>query len=249
MAQGFKENWNFPNCCGAIDGKHVLIRAPPNCGSEYFNYKGSNSIVLMAIVDHDYCFRYINVGSKGSNSDGGIFQNCSVFDALENGLLPDGYFLVGDDAFPLKLYLMTPYSDYRRLLTIGEQVFNYRLSRARRIVENAFGILVSRFRVFEKQLSVQVSTANKLITAACCLHNWLRKTSPDTYCTHGSVDRENIDTGEVIPGQWRNEISQLRNLEKYGGKKSTNMAKNMRNRLREYFSNEGAVPWQYKNVF
>lgn len=249
IAQGFNEKWNFPNCCGAIDGKHVLIRAPPHCGSEYYNYKGSNSIVLMAVVDHNYCFKYVNVGFKGSNSDGGIFQNCPIFDSLENGLLPDGHYLVGDDAFPLKMYLMKPYSAYRRRLEIREQVFNYRLSRARRVVENAFGILVSRFRVFEKHLAIKVTTAKKIVYAACCLHNWLKETSPETYFCPNDIDQENKETGEIIPGKWRTEIRQLRNLEIYGGKQSTAMSKKIRNRLMDYCNNEGAVPWQYKNVF
>ncbi|XP_028132453.1 uncharacterized protein LOC114327935 [Diabrotica virgifera virgifera] len=169
VAEGFKEHWNFPNCCGAVDGKHILIKASANYGSKYYNYKGQHSVVLMAVVDHKYCFSYINVGFKGSNSDGGVFQNCAIYEALENNLLPDGLFLVGDDVFPLKMYLMKPYSGYRRHLTVNEQVFNYRLSRARRISENAFGILVSRFRVFERHLAVQLTTVNKVVNAACSL--------------------------------------------------------------------------------
>jgi hypothetical protein len=81
--------------------KHVLINAPDE-GSEYYNYKGFNSIVLMAVADYKYCFSYFEVGKKGSESDGRVFQNCSLLKLLENGLLPTGSFLVGDDTFPLK---------------------------------------------------------------------------------------------------------------------------------------------------
>lgn len=70
----------------------MIIQAPPNCGSEYFNYKGSNSVVLMAVVDHDYCFRYVNIGANGRNSDGGIFKNSKLRSDLENNLLPKGGF-------------------------------------------------------------------------------------------------------------------------------------------------------------
>jgi hypothetical protein len=64
----------------------------------------------MAIVDDNYCFRYIYVGYNGRFLDGGVFQNCEISKALENNLLPNGRFIVWDDAFPLKPYLLKPYS-------------------------------------------------------------------------------------------------------------------------------------------
>uniref|UniRef100_A0AAG5DRV9 DDE Tnp4 domain-containing protein n=1 Tax=Anopheles atroparvus TaxID=41427 RepID=A0AAG5DRV9_ANOAO len=74
IENGFKTRWNFPGCYGSIDGKHFAIQAPPCSGSTYYNYKGFHSLVLLAIVDHDYCFRYINIGASGRNSDGGSFR-------------------------------------------------------------------------------------------------------------------------------------------------------------------------------
>jgi hypothetical protein len=72
-------------------------------GVNITNYKGTNSIVLLGVVDHDYCFRYIDVGSYGRNADGGVFQCSNLYPLLENdSLLPEGGVLVGDDAFPLK---------------------------------------------------------------------------------------------------------------------------------------------------
>ena len=156
VASGFSDKWNFHHCCGCIDGKHVRIQAPPHSCSQYYIYKGYYSIIMLAVVDANYKFMYVDVGSYGADSDAGIFRHCGLFNALEQdkaGLppreqLPDGdtdvpYFLVGDDAFALRNWMMKPYS--KREMTAWERIFNYRSSRARRIVENAFGILANRY--------------------------------------------------------------------------------------------------------
>ena len=78
IERGFWRRWDFPNCCGSIDGKHVMIQSPPNSGSMYYNYKGYFSLVLMALVDHQYKFTYIDVGEYGSNCDSNVFRNLNL---------------------------------------------------------------------------------------------------------------------------------------------------------------------------
>lgn len=78
VSEGFWNKWQFPNCTGAIDGKHVRIRAPEHSGSLYFNYKEFYSIVLLAIVDHNCKFIAVDVGSYGKEGDSGIFQKSQM---------------------------------------------------------------------------------------------------------------------------------------------------------------------------
>ncbi|XP_072175656.1 uncharacterized protein [Diadema setosum] len=123
VASEFSDKWNFENCLGALDGKHVRIKAPGNTGSMYYNYKGYFSVVLFALVDARYRFRYIDVGANGSCSDAGLFMETSLRRALDQGKAeipkpeplpkddtPLPYTFVGDDAFPLKSWLMKPYA-------------------------------------------------------------------------------------------------------------------------------------------
>ncbi|XP_050292753.1 putative nuclease HARBI1 [Anthonomus grandis grandis] len=248
IENGFRQRWNFPNCYGVIDGKHFVIHAPAHCGSEFFNYKRTNSIVLLAVVDDNYCFRYINVGCSGRQSDGGVFQQSSLSQALEYGLLSAGGFIVGDDAFPLKEYLMKPFS--KVVLSKEQKVFNYRLSRARRIVENGFGIMVSRFRIFEKPIACLPETIyNKIIKTCCALHNYLRITSSNNYTPSGSLDEEDLDRGQMRFGSWRDLKVRFSPMEKVHSNHSAKSARNMRDQLCQYFMGEGAVPWQERMIF
>ena len=125
IEKGFRNRWNFPYCCGALDGKHVALRQPANSGSFFHNYKHHFSVVLMALVDDQYRFTYVDVGNYGSNSDSGIFRHSNFGMQFLNGelnmpprktlpafpearLLP--YCIVADDAFLCRPDLLKPFS-------------------------------------------------------------------------------------------------------------------------------------------
>jgi hypothetical protein len=207
--RGFSEKWNFPGCFRSINGKHVVICASIFSGSEHYNYKQDFSIVLLSMVDDNYCFRYVDIGAPGRHSDGGIFNQCSLMEKFENNELniPEDFAMIGDSGSPLKTYLMRPYpskSAYKE-----NQIYNYTLSQARRTVENAFGILVSRFRVFEKPICTKVDTVKNCVRTTHTIHNWLRFNSDSNYFTESLIDCENVDNCTVKPGTWRIETQHL----------------------------------------
>lgn len=91
ISTGFWTNWNFPNTIGAMDGKHIQIQAPPASGSQYFNYKKTFSIVLMAVCDHKYKFILVDVGAFGSDCDAGVLSKSLFGQALYNRTLNISY--------------------------------------------------------------------------------------------------------------------------------------------------------------
>jgi len=182
IAQQFEENWNFPHCLEAINGKHCNLQAPINSGSDYYNYKSTFSIVLMGIADADYCFIYADVGCQGRISDGGVFRNTSFYKKLQQNKieipveesLPGKtmkvpYIFVADDVFPLT-NIMKPFRVFKK----KERIFNYRLSRARRIIENTFGIMSSVLQSSSQTYAIRGKTT--FVVLWCIyLHNFLRK--------------------------------------------------------------------------
>jgi len=219
----------------------------------YYNYKGFHSVVLMALVSATYKFLIVDIGAQGRHSDGGIFKHSIMGQRFYNNTmdLPDPssisirhtvpYVIVTDEAFQLTSFSMRPYPS--KNLTKERRIFNYRLSRARRVVENAFGILVSRWRIFHKPLNTGLETVDSIIKATICLHNLLMDTTQ--YCTETYADRQSTN-GQIIEGDWRSiiNVSNFISVSNYG---SNNYAKNageIRNTFANYFINEGQVPWQ-----
>jgi len=179
----FETQWNFLNCVGAIDGKHVRIRCPQSSGSQFYNYKSYFSVHLQAIVDAKYKFMTVDIGAYGRQSDSGVFSESSVFRHLEVGSfnLPPprqiprtnitlSYVLVGDQGYPLKEYRMRPNPTDNGSVSLQKEIFNYRLSTARRTVQSAFGILVAKWRCLKTKLQVNPQHVDTIRTV-CLLHN------------------------------------------------------------------------------
>ncbi|KAM4015345.1 uncharacterized protein ACNLHF_002001 [Anomaloglossus baeobatrachus] len=256
IASDFDHLWQFPNCGGALDGKHVRITQPPNSGSYFFNYKGYFSVVLMALVNANYEFIFVDVGMNGRVSDGGVFEQTRFGNRLNNcdlHLPPNSqttgefnFVFVGDEAFPLHSNLLKPYP--QKNLTEQRRIFNYRLSRARRVVENAFGIMANRFRIFHTPINMKLDSIDSVILACCVLHNFLRRRDTDSYCPSGFVDTVDLTSGEVLLGNWRSDGPAIAGLEPCAHGRNPDDAKTCREKYCDYFNGPGAVSWQHQII-
>ena len=160
------------------------------------------------------------------------------------------FFLVGDEIFPLKTWLMRQYPGN---LSLGQKIFNYRLSRARRTIENSFGILAARWRIFRQPIKAKVENAEKFTLAAIALHNYLRLTNNVSYSPTGFIDSETRD-GKMVAGAWRKVLSDdgggnaLRDLPHVRGSRYQKCVIIQRDNLQSYFMNTGTAEWPISHV-
>uniref|UniRef100_A0A672R0C1 Zgc:194221 n=1 Tax=Sinocyclocheilus grahami TaxID=75366 RepID=A0A672R0C1_SINGR len=219
--------------------RHVAIQAPSSTGSMYYNYKGSFSIVLLAVVDARYLFRIVDVGAYGKSSDGGTLYASDFGKALHQGgldlpedaplpgaedLQPVPHVFVGDEAFPLKKNLLRPYPENH--LDREKRVFNYRLSRAMRMVECTFGILAAQWRLYHRVLGVSPKVADAVVKATCILHNFLQEES-------------------CVPLPLAQQLA-MQPIQRVGSNNASREALEIRQRYTSYFSSPaGEVAWQH----
>jgi len=135
---------------------------------------------------------YINVGCPGRCHDAGIFEKSHLKRLLDGEKLHEHskvingvrvpIFVLGDSVFKLENYLMKPYP-FSTASTVAEKTFNYCLSKARRVVENAFGQLKGRFRRIGKGIDNKYSNVNAITKACCVLHNFCNENNCEISAT------------------------------------------------------------------
>lgn len=192
-ALDMEQLWQFPLAFSALDGCHIPIKMPsggPESAKEYHNFKNFYSIVLMGMVDAKMRFIWASVGCPGSNHDSIIFRSTDLHQKImENNILPAytkliedvqvPFIILADSAFPHLPCIQKPYTN--AVLSEKQRYFNYRLSRARMVVESAYGMLKSRWRVLHRKCDSNNETMKVKTLACIVLHN---------IC---------IDQGETVP--------------------------------------------------
>lgn len=134
--------------------------------------------------------------------------------------------IVGDEAFPLLPNVMKPYPRPQGVADITNAIFNYRLSRARRVSENAFGICSQNFRIYYTPIHLDYDALEELVYSACILHKILMNETSASEMDHRrdliSVDNQIVD--ETIS--------------------NVSIATTIRDNFKNYFMSEGSVDWQ-----
>lgn len=230
---------DFPNCVGTIDGKHIRCINPRRGGSNFFNYKKYFSVVLMAVADANLRFVAIDVGAYGKEGDSTVFRDSPLGRKLYSATLnlppprnfpntngnPQPFVMVGDEAFRLSTHLLRPYP--ARNLNPTKRVFNYRLSRCRRTVECAFGVLANKWRIFHTPILVQPVFIDDIVKASCVLHNFVRRR-----------DGINFEDTETHP---------FDDLGDFAGPRGDGLT--VRDNFANYFMGVGAVPFQNNYMY
>ncbi|XP_056397868.1 uncharacterized protein LOC130293341 isoform X2 [Hyla sarda] len=224
IADKFWEVTRFPNCVGAVNGKHILIQRPSNPESEFL------STIIMAIANAEYKFVAVDIGQYGRTNESRVIRNSAMVRRLYSGDFglpaarpfpgtdgsPMPFVFVGDEASQMCGNLVKPYS--RQGLNYRQRVYNHRLTRARRSVEYAFGIMTSRWQIFTRPIQVSPTVVKDLVKAAVVLHNFILSKEP-------------------LPIDYEEMVSSLSGLQ--GSSRRSNVAfKQMRNYFSQYFLSE-----------
>lgn len=190
----------FERVAGAIDGSHIRIKCPPALHDQYINRKLNYSIQCQAVCDSNHKFIDICAGYPGSVHDTRVMYNSPLY--YRRLYPPAGYFLLGDSGYPCSIHpiaIITPFKETdRQPLTRQQKKFNNLHSKARNVVECAFGQMKTRWKsIFNKDLELRIDNCVRVIVACCILHN---------IC---------IDENDIMEAEAIFEIEEARNAEEW----------------------------------
>lgn len=217
-----------------------------------------NTVALIAIVDANYNFLYVNVNYKGHLPCTNVFQKSGLYEELKIGTfkIPSPevlvkpsqtkvpYMFITNNACNLSKYTIKPYESLTGETKL-KNIFNYRLSRAGHTAQNAFGVLASVFKILRRPIELNSERVKKIILATVSLHNFLRKRedSINLYTPPNMFDTE--VNGEIVNGSWRNndKMTSFLPLQSIPHRAAIN-AERVRLHLANYFVKKGVIQSQ-----
>lgn len=173
IEQEFRLMAGHPGVIGVVDGCHIPISAPKENPQSYVNRKGYYSINTMAICDSKMNFTYVYVACCGSLHDARVWDLSDISEEINrhyDNFFPNETHILGDAAYSLKPYLLTGYRNDGHLQGF-RRYYNTLHAKTRVIIEQAFALLVGRFRRLKYLYLENVEYASLIILSCCCLHN------------------------------------------------------------------------------
>lgn len=173
-------NWaRIHGAIGAVDCSHIAVLPYEHERIDYTNRKSFYSVHLLAIVDASGRFRYVDVGCSGSMADTTILRTSVLAQQQEHQIItrkhppiPLGYFLLADAGFTLVPWVVMNYTEAECKRTRGCSAFNAEISKARVIVERAFGQCKRRYkRIGGRTSHDRVPRVCQMVRAVTALHN------------------------------------------------------------------------------
>ncbi|XP_062568966.1 putative nuclease HARBI1 [Saccostrea cucullata] len=145
VKEGFMEKFGFPNVIGCVDGSFIPIKAPPSREDVYVCRKGFHALNVQGICDSQKKFTNLLDKFPGSAHDAFIWSQCGVQTFLTRNTQVG--FLLGDQAYPLRPYLLTPLRDPRNP---AEEAYNRQHQKTRKVIEDTFGRWKCRWLMLHK---------------------------------------------------------------------------------------------------
>lgn len=211
----------FPDVLGCIDGTYISIRTPAHkVKSTYINRHDTSSITLQAICDNNKMFLDVFTGPPSKIHDARIYKLSFISKKLKD-ICENKWHILGDSAYPLKKWLLTPFKNYGNL-SIAQRHYNYRFSATRVKIENSFGLLKSRWRQLIHTDFASVERTSNFILACCVLHN-LCLLNNDLWI-EDQQENEIDNAGEVV---LMNEYEESEHEEKRQGEAKRNLICNI----------------------
>ncbi|XP_073055113.1 uncharacterized protein [Primulina eburnea] len=182
------ETWKwFQGCVGALDGTYINVHVPILDKGKYRTRKGTIAVNVLGVCDRDMNFIYALCGWEGSAADARVLR-----DALsrDDGLKVErGSYYLCDNGYANVQGFLTPYRrvPYHRdswgnrtnAPQNYKELFNWRHSKARNVIERAFGLLKKRWAILRSPCFYPLKTQNRIIMACILLHNFIRAQMPD----------------------------------------------------------------------
>ncbi|XP_028162869.1 uncharacterized protein LOC114354597 [Ostrinia furnacalis] len=264
IVNDFEKKWNFNHCAGAFSARHIAVNKPLEGSEVLLNHKGFHSVLLIAVVNANHEFVYVDIGTNGGYDQKLILSATGFFGNMieETINLPKDCPLPASDVAMPYVFLSDAYYVIENMMrtypldnvSCEEKIFNYRFGRAYRVVDDAFGILYERFGVLQRNIDVE--NANDIVIACCALHNYLAKTINDDYLRKESLDVEDVVNYKFQKASWRlkeeglnwDETHPLAAVPQGPEEILDGRGKGVRESFTNYFIYQGKVPFQEQMV-